>query len=219
METWEHMLSNRSTTFAWSDKEVPKEMIQSMLDDLHAHAPSKQAMMPYTISILDWSNPVARNTIFQNTHRNKEDHVLNDLGNSQTLAPWLLAFSPRLPVEDDNIESYEGQSKSDFFLKMANLEIGIASSFMVWSAAARGLSTGYCACLNELPGSKDKIEQVLNPNTPADDLPMPGVSVLIGVGYKDKEAKKWLDPRTGTQKEFPDTNWKRPPPSVYVNWL
>jgi hypothetical protein len=218
METWKNMLENRSTTFAWSDKEVTKETIQSMLDDLHNHVPSKQAMMPYTIKVLDWSDVESRHTIFANTHRDSERTVENDYGNPQTLAPWLLAFTPRRPVEDEEYSQYEGAHKEGFFHRMANLEIGIASSFMVWSAAARGLSTGYCGCMNELEGSKKMIAQVLNPGQIDPDEP----TVLLGIGYKDDEATTYLDPRTNKQKVFPTNihaNLRRPDTSLYVSWL
>jgi len=218
MEQWKDMLENRSTTFAWSDKEVTKETIQSILDDLHNHVPSKQAMMPYTIKVLDWSNVIARHTIFENTHRDSQLPVASDLGNPQTLAPWLLAFTPRRPVEDDEYFQYEGSDKEGFFHRMANLEIGIASSFIVWSAAARGLSTGYCGCMNELEGSKRKIAKVLNPGDKDPDEP----TVLLGIGYKDHEATSYLDPRTNKQKIFPTNehaNLKRPDVNLYVDWL
>jgi len=218
METWKNMLENRSTTFAWSDKEVTKETIQSMLDDLHNHVPSKQAMMPYTIKVLDWSDVEARHTIFANNHRDSDRTVENDFGNPQTLAPWLLAFTPRRPVEDEEYSQYEGAHKEGFFHRMANLEIGIASSFMVWSAAARGLSTGYCGCMNELEDGKKNIAAALNPGQRDPDEP----TVLLGIGYKDDEATSYLDPRTNKQKVFPTNehaNLRRPDPGLYVSWL
>lgn len=218
MTQWNEMLENRSTTFAWADKEVTKETIQSMIDDLHKHAPSKQSTMPYTIKILDWSDPEARHAIFENTHRDSERTVATDFGNPQTLAPWLLAFTPRPPVEDEEYTQYEGAHAQGFFHRMANLEIGIASSFMVWSAASRGLSTGYCGCMNEIEGSKRKIAAILNPGVEDPTEP----TVLLGIGYSDNEATTYLDPRTNKQKIFPTNeraNALRPDQSVYVNWL
>jgi len=217
MTQWNEMLENRSTTFAWADKEVTKETIQSMIDDLHKHAPSKQSTMPYTIKILDWSDPEARHAIFENTHRDSERTVATDFGNPQTLAPWLLAFTPRPPVEDEEYTQYEGAHKQGFFHRMANLEIGIASSFMVWSAASRGLSTGYCGCLNEL-GTKPLLDTKLSLG---EDDPE-GVAVLLGIGYKDEtNPTTYLDPRTNKPTKIPN-NWnnnnKRPDQSVYVEW-
>ena len=215
---WQDMIQNRHTTFAWSDKEVTKEQIQEILDDHFNYVPSKQSMLPYTIKVLDWSDPDLRNQIFAWTHRNEDHSVEEDLGNPQVLAPWLLAFCPRHPVEDDEYDVYKGEAKRTFFEKMSHMEIGIASSFIVWSAAARGLSTGYCGCMNELEGSKRKIAKVLNPGDKDPDEP----TVLLGIGYKDHEATSYLDPRTNKQKIFPTNehaNLKRPDVNLYVDWL
>lgn len=223
MEQWKDMLENRGTTFAWSDKEVTKETIQSILDDLHNYVPSKQAMMPYTITVLDWSNPTLRKEIFQHTHRDGDRNVTTDLGNPQTLAPWLLAFTPRMPVEDEEVEQYDNVDNANhdpmsYFRLNSNLEIGIASSFIVWSAAARGLNTGYCGCLNELPGSLDHIAKLLNPGIFNPVNP----SVLLGIGIKDPNATTYKDPRIGKEKELPTNehaNLRRPEQNLYVNWM
>jgi|TARA_B110000495_G_C23039898_1_gene622965 nitroreductase len=217
MNNWQEMIQKRHTTFSWSDKEVTKEQIQEILDDLYNYAPSKQAMMPYKIDIMDWSDPELRNEIFAWTHRDGDRPASADLGNPQTLAPWLLAFTPRHPVEDVEHAVYEGEKQRKFFEKMAHLEIGIASSFIVWSAESRGLSTGYCGCLNEL-GTKELLNSTLSPNDPDPE----GVAVLLGIGYKDETNPiAYLDPRTGKKKLLPNNdehNDRRPNPSVYMNW-
>lgn len=214
---WQDMIQNRHTTFAWSDKEVTKEQIQEILDDHFNYVPSKQSMLPYTIKVMDWSDPELRNQIFAWTHRNSDHSVEEDLGNPQVLAPWLLAFCPRHPVEDEEYDVYKGEKARTFFEKMSHMEIGIASSFIVWSAESRGLSTGYCGCLNEL-GTKPLLDTTLSlgENDPE------GVAVLLGIGYKDEtNPKTYLDPRTNKQTKIPD-NWnnnnKRPDQSVYVEW-
>ena len=217
MNNWQEMIQNRHTTFAWSDKEVTKQQIQEILDDHFNYVPSKQSMLPYTIKVLDWSDPELRNQIFAWTHRNSDHNVELDLGNPQVLAPWLLAFCPRHPVEDVEYEVYEGKSKRTFFEKMSHMEIGIASSFIVWSAESRGLSTGYCGCLNEL-GTKPLLDNKLSLG---EDDPE-GVAVLLGIGYKDEtNPTTYMDPRTNKPTKIPN-NWnnnnKRPDQSVYVEW-
>jgi len=216
-DNWQDMIKSRHTTFGWSDKEVTKQQIQDIMDDLYNYAPSKQAMMPYTIKVMDWSDPQLRNQIFAWTHRDSDQTVSQDYGNPQVLAPWLLAFSPRRPVEDDEYAVYEGEGNTRFFEKMANLEIGIASSFIVWSAESRGLSTGYCGCLNEI-GTKPLLDTKLSPNNPD---PEP-TSVLLGIGYKDEtNPVSYLDPRTGEPKLLPnndDNNYKRPAKDAYIEW-
>jgi len=218
MSNWQDMIKTRHTTFAWSDKEVTREQIQEILDEHFNYVPSKQAMIPYTIKVMDWSDPELRNKIFAWTHRNEDHSVEQDLGNPQVLAPWLLAFCPRHPVEDDEYAvNYKGRKKITYFEKMANLEIGIASSFIVWSAESRGLSTGYCGCLNEL-GTKPLLDNTLSLGK---DDPE-GVAVLLGIGYKDEtNPKTYIDPRTNKIKDLPTNdhnNSKRPDQSIYVEW-
>ena len=217
MNNWQEMIQQRHTTFSWSDKEVTKEQIQEILDDHFNYVPSKQSMLPYTIKVLDWSNPDLRNQIFAWTHRNEDHDVEQDLGNPQVLAPWLLAFCPRHPIEDVEYDVYKGEKRRTFFEKMSHMEIGIASSFIVWSAESRGLSTGYCGCLNEL-GTKGELDTTLSPNN-SDPEP---TTVLLGIGYKDEtNPVSYLDPRTGKQKLLPN-NWnnnnKRPAKDAYIEW-
>lgn len=217
MQDWKNMIENRHTTFAWSDKEVSKQVIQDILDDFHTYCPSKQSMMPYTISVLDWSNPDLRNKIFSYAHRDEERGVDTDMGNPQTLAPWLLAFTQRPPVEDEEYFQYE--DSPDYFTRSSLLEIGIATSFIVWSAAARGLNTGYCGCLNELEGGSRNIAKLLHPK---ETNPLEPV-VLLGIGYKDEtNPETYFDPRIQDQKILPTndhTNRRRPTQDHYLNWM
>jgi hypothetical protein len=218
MSNWQDMLNGRSTTFNWSDKEVPKELIEEIMNDLHNHIPSKQAMLPYTITIMNWDDPLLRENIFTWTHRDSDRGVDTDWGNPQTLAPWLFAFTPRYPHDDEESDQFHGSINDDFFHKMSHLEIGIASSFIVWSAASRGLSTGYCGCLNSLEGYKDNISAVLQDNIEDPDP----VTVLLGVGYAgDPSVTTYMDPRTNQPKDLPTNdhaNLRRPDQSKYIKW-
>lgn len=174
------LIQERKTTFAFSNVEVPRNTVEDILLDLHMYVPSKQNSMPYYIDVLDWSNPELRNNIFEWCWRDPKHDVHTDKGNPQVLAPYLFVFTPK-PTD---------KSSNDYAEAM--IEIGIASSFIVWNAQSRGLSTGYCACVQDAL----KISEALG-------RPKKEVSVLLGMGYKDENATKYIDPRINAEKEFP----------------
>lgn len=172
------LIKERKTTFGWKNKEVPISVVEDILLDLHVYAPSKQSRTPYYLDVLDWGNEKLRHDIFEWCWRNPDHDAEEDWGNPQVLAPYLFAFTPRGDIAHESF-----------------LEIGIASSFIIWNAQSRGLSTGYCACIQD-------------PSAVSDALGRPGtkVTVLLGLGYKDNKATSFIDPRTNKPQDFPKDN-------------
>lgn len=177
------LIKERKTTFTWSNKKVSQETVEDILLDLHMYAPSKQNRMPYYLDVLDWKDPDLRHNIFEWCWREPKHDAQTDAGNPQTLAPYLFCFTPRISHNPD-----------DNALEEAMVEIGIASSFIIWNAQSRGLSTGYCACIQEPTyianalGRKEKVR------------------LLLGLGYKDENATTYFDPRIKDQKDIPADN-------------
>jgi len=199
---WQNIITTRKTTYTWSDKEVSREIISAILEEMHEYIPSKQSKMPYEISVLDWTNTELRNWIFEKAHRAKEHNIEEDIGNPQVLAPWLIAFSAR----PDNQESIEKYSNREIFV-----EIGIASCFVVYAAQSRGLSTGFCGCIQ----SPSEISDRLYHKNP--------IQLLLGIGYSDSK-DQYLDPRTNTYKDTPaNENYnhgtRKPKMDEYIKWI
>lgn len=61
---WGEILNRRSTTFVWDDRVPPKELIDEILDEVHAHCPSKQRKVPYHIDVIDNYDPNVRPNAF-----------------------------------------------------------------------------------------------------------------------------------------------------------
>ena len=205
---WEDIIKSRKTIFTYSNKEVSKEVVEKMLQDMHTYMPSKQNKMPFEISVLDWSNPELRNWIFENCHRNEEDSVEDDLGNPQVLAPWLFAFSIR-NLSDEEIEN-NIECRSDRYMSIqGNIEIGIASSFIVYHAQNNGLSTGYCRCFRDPVQMGERLGHQNR------------ITLLLGLGYSE-DRNYFLDPRTNTFKDLPDDHvfhkQRQPAQSEYIKW-
>lgn len=182
------LIQERKTTYTWSDKKVSQELVEDILLDLHMYAPSKQNRMPYYLDVIDWKDEKLRHDIFEWCWREPAHDAETDVGNPQILAPYLFAFTPRHDHSPDENADEE-----------AFVEIGIASSFIVWNAQSRGLSTGYCACIQ-------------HPTLISDALGRPGgkVKLLLGMGYKDEDATTFFDPRINKDKPLPkDTSYHK----------
>lgn len=133
---WNNILQNKKQTFLWRDKIPDRDIIHTILDELHTHCNSKQNDVPYRIEVLDWSNEDRRIELFQKSWC--EEDTLSDRRNPQILSPYLLLFYSRNLV----FANPEEQSYTD-------LEIGIAGQFIALSAVNHGLDIGFCACINE----------------------------------------------------------------------
>ena len=205
---WQDIIETRKTTFTYSDKPVDRIIVEKILQDMHDYMPSKQNKMPFEISVLDWSNPELRYWIFENCHRNENDTVENDLGNPQVLAPWLFAFSVR-NLSDEEIEN-NTECRSDAYMsKQGNIEIGIASSFIVYHAQSNGLSTGYCGCIRD---PEEMGKRLGHQNR---------INVLLGLGYYDNR-ENFFDPRTKSIKGLPKDHihhkQRQPKMTEYIKW-
>ncbi len=144
-----------------------------------------------------------RYDIFQGTDR-KGNGVGNDIRNPQVLAPWLLAFSVR--HLDDTAIGLNDEMKDP--IKARNIsenEIGLVSMFTVLSALAKGLDTGFCACIRN--GSEiaqrlghKKEEQVI---------------LYLGIGY-GSTAVSYYNPVIHEHLGIPNRDYDiKPPLDVY----
>jgi len=193
------ILNNRVTNFTWSDEKVDNDEIKDIVNSVLSKVPSKQKRMPYSITVLDYSDAELRKDIFFHTHRDEEKTVEDDDGNPQTLAPILLAFSKRNPdysklaweTTDNDVTGFTDE-------RIIYMEMGIASMYLMTAFENAGLSTGFCQCIVDKPGLGRK----LGLNYPVD--------LLMGVGYKS-DSNEFLDPRTDTVKPvYYETHHVRP---------
>lgn len=205
---WQDIIKTRKTAFTFSDKDISKETVNEMLDELHQYMPSKQNKMPFQISVLDWSDPNLRNWIFQDCHRNENHSVEEDVGNPQVLAPWLFAFSVRSLSDEEILDNVE--CKSDAYMsKQGNIEIGIASSFIVYQAQSRGFATGYCGCIR----NPDEMGKRLGHHN--------RINVLLGMGYPELK-EEYFDPRINAYRPVPHDHvfhkTRQPKKPEYIKW-
>lgn len=205
---WQNIIRTRKTTFTFENKEVDKAIVDEILQEMHNFMPSKQNKMPFQISVLDWSNPDLRHWIFQDCHRNENHTVEQDVGNPQVLAPWLFAFSVRNLSEDEVLDNVECNS-SAYMSKQGNIEIGIASSFIIYNAQSRGLATGYCGCIR----SPDEMGKRLGHQN--------RINVLLGLGYPELK-DEYFDPRINSNRPIPHDHvfhkTRQPKITEYIKW-
>ena len=131
---WIDILQKKKQTFLWSDKIPEREIIDTILDEVHTHCPSKQNNVPYNIEVLDWADKERRHKIFEDTWCDEDD--ITDRRNPQVLAPYLFVFTARGINLSPDENSY------------AQLEIGLVAMFIALSATNYGLNYGFCACNN-----------------------------------------------------------------------
>lgn len=146
-----------------------------------------------------------RYDIFYGTDR-KGNNQANDLRNPQVLAPWLLVFSMR--ILDDvglNIEMKD-------HIKARNVsenEIGLASMFASLSASAKGLDTGFCACIR----NGKEIGKRLGHRPGEDTL------LYLGLGY-GSPSKQYYNPVIHTKLSIPDSDYdQKPSLETYCNFI
>ena len=58
------VINNRKTNFTWTDQEVDKDKIKSIINNTLSKVPSKQKRMPYKIDVFDYSDKELRKEIF-----------------------------------------------------------------------------------------------------------------------------------------------------------
>lgn len=205
---WQNIIRTRKTTFTFADNPVDKTIVDEILQEMHTFMPSKQNKMPFEISVLDWSNADLRHWIFQDCHRNEKHTVDEDVGNPQVLAPWLFAFSVRSLSDEEILDNVE--CKSDAYMsKQGNIEIGIASSFIIYNAQSRGLATGYCGCIR----TPDEMGSRLGHQNQ--------INVLLGLGYPELK-DEYLDPRINAHRPVPHDpvfhKARQPKIDEYIKW-
>lgn len=200
---FDSIMEKRKTNFSWSQQTVDKVLIKHIIETVIDSVPSKQNKFPYTIDVLDWSDPALRNDIFFHTHRDINESVKTDPGNPQTLAPMLLVFTHR-NMSNEDIGKQTELHEEEYKENIGNLEIGIVSTMLMLSFENVGLATGFCQCIND----KSVLGKKLNRDK---------VVLMMGVGYPS-DASTYFDPRINAQKNIPNFHNPKPPIEKIVNY-
>ena len=185
------VINNRKTNFTWTDQEVDKDKIKSIINNTLSKVPSKQKRMPYKIDVLDYSDKELRKEIFLHTKRDEESTVEEDPYNPQTLAPILLVFSMRSSTDAiDKLNRaplpHDFQGYSDN--RVIYMEMGIVAMSLMLALEAEGFATGFCQCIER----KDQLGDTLDLSHPVD--------LMMGVGYPSTK-ENYIDPNTNTVKD------------------
>jgi hypothetical protein len=190
--TWRKNASLRINTYNWTNEVPSKDVISSVLHDLHDYSPSKQKGVRYHIDVYRNDNEDNCNKIYRAHAADTTDTARH---NPQVLAPWLLFFRTR----DDAL------TKSDYRVEDFYMDLGIATSNIIYSASANGLDTGMSRCINYPELIKDVIGYV------------PQLS--IGIGYRNNE-QTYLCPYYNKLVPIPGGDAK-PKPDIeeYINYV
>jgi nitroreductase len=195
------VINNRKTNFTWTDQEVDKDKIKSIINNTLSKVPSKQKRMPYKIDVFDYSDKELRKEIFLHTKRDGKLTVEQDPYNPQTLAPILLVFSMRnsnqaLSKLNRKITPHDKEGQKD--KRVIFMEMGIVAMSLMLAFEAEGFATGFCQCIE----NKKELGNTLNLSYPVD--------LMMGVGYPSTK-ENYIDPNTNTVKEvFWEHHLKRP---------
>ena len=190
--SWHHNASLRINTYNWLLK-VPKvEEIKGILEDLHNYSPSKQKMVRYHIDVYRNDNEENKKKIYRahaaSKHKTKARH------NPQVLAPWLLFFRPR-----DSATLQKKYRAVDFYM-----DLGIATSNIIYSAASRGLDTGISKCINYNKLIVDVIGYV--------------PELVIGIGYRNND-RRYMCLHYNKIMEIPDYDVPKPEMDEYIRYV
>ena len=211
LASWKQLIEDRKQTHAWDmEKEVNRQDLDDMLAELHRRVPVKQNRVHYQISVLDYSDPELRDKYYEFcVDRDNPDHRYNP----QVLAPYILIFSWRDPGAF--AADFSG-SPHEFQKWLSHLEIGLAANFLVHSAAARGIDTGFCKCYDTRFEHAPEIVERLGLNS-VDDI-----YLTLGVGY-GSDLQETLNPFTQKMVDAPyDEKWRvEPKPDMpeYIKFI
>jgi len=195
------VINNRKTNFTWTDQEIDKDKIKSIINNILSKVPSKQKRMPYKIDVFDYSDKELRKEIFLHTKRDGKLTVEQDPYNPQTLAPILLVFSMRNPNQalsklNRKITPHDKEGHKD--KRVIFMEMGIVAMSLMLAFEAEGFATGFCQCIE----NKKELGNTLNLSYPVD--------LMMGVGYPSTK-ENYIDPNTNTVKDvYWEHEHKRP---------
>ena len=214
-QAWTNLINSRWQTERWDlDQTVTKETMREIIDEVHARAPCKQNQVHYGIHVLDWTDTSLRNEMFEMAvDRDNPNHKYNP----QTLSNWLVVFTGRIPQPISY--DYSDRNKDLLYLGLSSVEIGLASYMLIHSAAARGLQSGFCRCLDyNYEGWETEILPKLGLEYPDE------VQLLVGIGIESDNETETFNPHTNTWVESQKSleyKWNfeaKPPQDEYIHW-
>ena len=167
---WQTILERKKQIKYFKKESIDSKIIKEILQEFHDYCPSKQNATPYTITVVpNKGNKELMKHIFYHTWC-KTEH-LDDPRNAQVLAPYTLLFKHTNPNP------------------IGLIEVGMAATFIAYSAINRGLEIAFCACYMDEP-SADLVMGIGHRSTkstyfnPLLNKEMPRLDGNIDVGYE-----------------------------------
>lgn len=212
IDNWKHLIDTRQQTHSWDmERQVNRQDIDDIFDELHRRSPVKQNRVHYNISVVDFSDPEFRNHYYEFcVDRDNPNHQYNP----QVLGHYLLVFTFRDPGNFS--ADFSGNGFDEYAKQLSCIETGLAGDFIVHAAAARGLNCGFCRCYDTSYSGRDTIASKLGINS-VDDI-----ILSIGLGYRS-EKQETFNPYSQKMVPAPwDEKWKTEPKpglSEYVKFI
>jgi hypothetical protein len=191
---YQQLIESRRNYFAWNyDKEISKEAIVEVFEEVYMNVPTKNLMYPYTVTLYKNDDVEKRKQLMTICHRNTSHDLERDLGNPQVLAPWIIGIGFRDVVDLETRYDPVYRRSEKTVLQMDAFEAGILSTYIMLGLQNRGYNTGISQnCCNDPEGA---MEIISSPTPPI---------FIIGVGY-GSNAATYFDPRTDKVKNVPYT--------------
>ena len=136
--------------FTFTDKIVPVDTIDKIVNDMYDLVPSKQSKVPWQLDILGPNRSLEDKTVIYNLTYNKlhdENGKIVGRPNPQSDAPYVFIFSHRY-LDKAAIDRNYDLLNNDAFQWAAASEIGFASLMLKYFAIAEGLDFGFCGCID-----------------------------------------------------------------------
>ena len=193
---WIDLIHLRHTTFAWENTIPDRDIIEEVLQETYLHVPSKNLQFPWMGYVYRNEDPEIRKEIMTICHRNADMDIIEDRGNPQVLAPWLIAFTNRWVKDLERRYELSSDRPDPLQRDSEQLEIGITSLFLALSFANRGIQTGFC-------------QNIINDRKRAGEIfgieNYQEIRFIMGVGCGKSSdiAHMYLDPRCNKEKRIP----------------
>ena len=189
---YKELIESRRNHFTWDySKEIPKEDIVEVFEEVYLNVPTKNLMYPYEVTLYKNSDLEKRKEIMTICHRNKSHDAETDPGNPQVLAPWLVGIGQRNVVDLETRYDPVYRRPVPWVDRMDAFEAGMLTTYIMLGLQNRGYNTGISQNCGNDP---QRIAELINASMPT--------IFLIGIGHGTND-ETYLDPRTDTIKKVP----------------
>ena len=168
LEAWKDIVAARRQYDCWDlSRPVEHKVVLDIVDEMHQNCAKKQNRPFIKLVVLDWSDPVLRNALFDYTRFADPKKGYRTVVNPQMLAHYVILFV--------NVSLYDEHKAM-----LGDISTGLHANYIAHAATARGLQTGFCQCSERDQVTDEQYEYMLA-QLGIDDFEQ--IYLMMGLGH------------------------------------